>query len=491
MKYNRLFSSKVVLALIVGLSACGGGGGGTTDFTGGSGNGATSVTRGVITGFGSVFVNGIEYEIEGDTDVTLDGASGTEAGLEVGMVVTLEGTVNADGTTGTAARIVYSDELEGVVTATALSGGVGTLTVMGQVVTVSAETVFESEVGAIAALDNIAVGNIIEVSGHASSGGTIYATRIEVKRAAQDDSEIEVKGVISGLTDTTFQLGGLTVDFSALSADEMPEGVLADGLFVEVKSTTAYDGSGALIASEIELEDDGFRVREGEEGEDVEIDGMVTADFADDQFEINGQMVLIDGDTEFENGDAANLVAGTKAKVEAEYDDAGQLVASEIEFTEQAELGLEGTVEAVDTAASTLTVLGQTVTVTSSTIMLDESEDDERYFNLADISAANSDYVEIEGYIDEASGNFVATKLKRDSASNDASVEGVVVLDGATLTVAGVQVDLSGVSPPSDVVSGDVIEVEGSFIDGVLFAESVSIDDSDESDDGENDADDA
>lgn len=487
MKINRLFSSKAVLALVVGLSACGGGGGGSTGLANGAGNGATSITRGVITGFGSVFVNGIEYEIEGDTDVTLDGASGTEAGLEVGMVVTLEGTVNADGTTGSAASIVYSDDLEGVVTATALSGGVGTLTVMGQVVTVTAETVFESDVDAIAALDNIAVGNVIEVSGHASSSGTIYATRIEVKRAAQDDSEIEVKGVISGLTDTTFVLGGLTVDFSALTADALPEVALADGLFVEVKSTTAFDGSGALIASEIELEDDGFRGREGEEGEDVEIDGVVTADFADDQFEINGQIVLIDGDTEFENGDSTNLVAGAKAKVEAEYDDAGQLVASEIEFAEQAELGLEGTVEAVDTAASTLTVLGQTISVTSSTIMVDESADEERYFNLADISAADSDYVEIEGYIDEASGNFVATKLKRDAASNDVSVEGVAVLDGATLTVAGVQIDLAGVSPARDIVSGDVIEVEGTYSDGVLFAETVSIDDSGENDDEDED----
>lgn len=486
MKTSRLVSSKVVLALIVGLSACGGGGGSGTPSSGNTTDGTgAAITRGVITGFGSVFVNGIEYEIEGDTEVTLDGEAGAESGLEVGMVVTLQGTVNADGTTGTATSIVYADELEGVVTATALTGGIGTLTVMGQTVNVSAETVFESDVGAITTLDGIAVGNVVEVSGHASSSGTIYATRVEVKRAAQDGSEIEVKGVISGLTATTFQLGGLTVDFSALSADALPAVALADGLFVEVKSTTAFDGSGALIASEIELEDDGFRSHEGEEGEDVEIDGMVTADFAGNQFEINGRIVLIDDGTEFENGDSSSLVAGTKAKVEAQYDDAGQLVASEIEFAEQAELGLEGTVEAVDTAASTLTVLGQTIVVNSSTIMIDESADAERYFNLADISAANSDYVEIEGYLDAASGNLVATKLKRDSASSDAAVNGIATVDGATLTVAGVTIDLSGISTPPAIASGDVVEVEGVYSEGVLFADVVSVDDdgSDESDD--------
>lgn len=486
MKYSRLVSSKVVLALVVGLSACGGGGGsGTSTPDGGAGNTAAAITRGVITGFGSVFVNGVEYEIEGDTDVSLDGQAGSESGLEVGMVVTLQGTVNADGTTGIATSIVYADELEGIVTATALSGGLGSLTVMGQTVNVTAETVFDSEVDAITTLDGIAVGNVVEVSGHASSDGTIYATRVEVKRAAQDDSEIEVKGVISGLTATTFQLGGLTVDFSALSADALPEGVLADGLFVEVKSTTAFDGSGALIASEIELEDDGFRSHEGEEGEDVEIDGMVTADFAGNQFEINGRRVLIDDDTAFENGDSSNLLAGTKAKVEAEYDASGQLVATEIEFTEQAELGLEGTVEAVDAAASTLTVLGQTILVNNATIMIDESADAERYFNLADISAANSDYVEVEGYLDSASGHLVATKLKRDSVSSDAAVNGIAEVDGATITVAGVTVDLSGISPTPDIASGDEIEVEGVYNDGVLFADAVSLDNegNDDSDD--------
>src|SRR3569832_2097765 len=209
MKMHYYTLPATALAIGLALSACYSGGG-----SGAASAGNASTTQGVVTGFGSVFVNGIEYEVAGDTDIQLDGERATESALQVGMLVTLNGTVNPDGKTGTAHSIKFADQMKGVVDTNHIAAnGVGTITVMGQTVTVTAETVFESKVAGIISPDLIQAGNIVEVSGYASSGGAITATRIEVKAAAQTAGrEIEVKGIVSNLTATTFTLGALTVD---------------------------------------------------------------------------------------------------------------------------------------------------------------------------------------------------------------------------------------------------------------------------------------
>ncbi len=65
----------------LGVAACGGDSGGGTATPVGS-----SSTVGVLTGFGSVFVNGVEFETSG-ADISVDGTSASENELEVGMVV--------------------------------------------------------------------------------------------------------------------------------------------------------------------------------------------------------------------------------------------------------------------------------------------------------------------------------------------------------------------------------------------------------------------
>ena len=139
LKYSTI---SIAIAGIIGLSGCGGGGGSS------SGTGSVT-TSGVITGFGSVYVNGVEYETDGSSFSLDDGDDGIESEdeLEVGMVVTLTGTLNADGVTGTATHIEYDDELEGIVSASNVSNGIGTLVTMGQTVNVDADTEFENDEG--------------------------------------------------------------------------------------------------------------------------------------------------------------------------------------------------------------------------------------------------------------------------------------------------------------------------------------------------------
>ena len=77
--------------------------------------GSGYVSSGTVTGFGSVYVNGVKFE----TDTTVfdidDSGSGSQDDLAIGMVVTVNGTVNDDGVTGTADSISFDDQLQGPV----------------------------------------------------------------------------------------------------------------------------------------------------------------------------------------------------------------------------------------------------------------------------------------------------------------------------------------------------------------------------------------
>ena len=113
--YICLYISIVSLMAV----ACGGGGGGTVA---GGGIGGTGITSGTVTGFGSVYVNGVEYFLENtrldiDDDLYEEAVSedyNLENVLDIDMVVTLAWEKNADGSF-TASSIEFDEDVEGPV----------------------------------------------------------------------------------------------------------------------------------------------------------------------------------------------------------------------------------------------------------------------------------------------------------------------------------------------------------------------------------------
>lgn len=463
------FQRKSIVLAVFGALAVAGCGGGSSSSTG-STTGAGVKHTGVITGFGSVFVNGVEYET-GSSSVTLDGVVGKDSNLKIGMVVTVEGSVNKDGLHGTASSINYADELEGIVTAATIAAdGTGTLTVMGQIVKIDAATVFESKVTSITTIGAVAAGNIVEISGYSLSTDTILATRVEVKKAALEaGDEIEVKGVIAGLDTTakTFMLGSLMVHYG----DAKVEHALADGLYVEVKSITA-PVNGMLTASKVEVEGDGKKGVDGKSGDEFELEGVVSSvNSAKTEFVLDGQTVLVDSGTAFKNGSVDGIVVNAKLEVEGALNADGKLVADEIKFRHESSIEIEAGLDAVDATAGTVTVMGQTVIVNTLTIMIDKVGDVTVHdFSLSKLAVGNL----VKLHIAVESGKLVATKLERDDhvASTDVTLEGpVTAISGTTqVTIAGIKVELSAFLNMTTVQVGDKLEITGEFANGVLTA---------------------
>ncbi len=322
-----------MLVLVLPLSvlvACSSGGGI-------GGTGATGVTVGPITGFGSIVVNDVHMDISNAT-VNLEGVPGDPSdpnfGLKLGMVVVVRGEFSPDGLTGVAGSVEYEDNLEGPVDSVDVAGN--QLTVLGHTVVVNASTVFDG----FSVLDDLTQGNMVEVSGLVDASGTIVATRIERKGFTFSDvGELEIKGTIRNLDTTlkTFEIGApttpLLVQYTGASLDleNSPNGVLEEGLFVQVESQQPPAGA-TVLASEIEVKSP-LSDSLGEEGNHVEIEGFV-AEFSvlDQPFRVNGYPVRTTSTTLYEHGLPGDIANDVRLKVEGLLDADGVLVAVKVEF---------------------------------------------------------------------------------------------------------------------------------------------------------------
>ncbi len=386
--------------LLASLTSCGVGGGTVAE----GGIGGTGISMGRITAFGSVFVNGVEYDTS-SAKITADGQEVSEAGLGLGMVLEVRGAVNADGVTGKADQMTYTDALEGIVNGNDVNGS-ASLTVMGQTVTVDTDTVFEPGASGITVLGSIPVNAVVEVSGFPVGSGVIHATRVEVKQTAWNGQEIELKGVVHARTPTTFQIGNQVIDWS--QAASLPDGAPQDGWNVEVKSTRGFDTAGVLIASRI-AKKGVVRLDAGAEGSRVELEGVVTTGLLSDIVEVNGQAVRITPETRYHNGASNRLTVGAEVEVKGRITK-GELTAEEIEFKfgESSRQKIEGAVTSKDNNAKTVTLEGQTIHFTSTTLYEDE-RDNNRFFGFADIDIGD----QLEIVVGQSGNTLTAIKVER------------------------------------------------------------------------------
>jgi len=296
------------------LTSCGPG----SQVAGIEGTGAPSpvTASGRVTGFGSIFVNGVEFTTTG-AQIQIDGQPGAESQLAIGEVVTVRGTLNPNNTTGTAAQVTFLGNVLGPVAQVDVT--TDTFVALGQTVLVTANTVFDPNI-APQQISGIKTGDSYEVSGFPDSSGQIVASRIQV---AATGSALRVEGAMQGLNASTtiFQINALTIDYSAATV----HGTLANGSLVDVEGSS-LNASGALSATTVTV----LPPSGGVPGSRGEVEGIITSFNSVSDFTVNGVHVTTNSNTLFQlNGIA--LGVDVRVEVEGSYDSSGTLVATSVE----------------------------------------------------------------------------------------------------------------------------------------------------------------
>lgn len=215
------------------LASCGGGVG-----TGGTG----SFGSAPVSGYGSIFVGGVEFDDSRATVLDDDGVPLPADGRQVrlGMIAEVEGGSVTDGPTGpvaVASTVHLARLVVGPVAAVDSAGR--TLTVLGQTLQINGSTVFDAALhGGLAGLH---AGDAVSVHALADAAGHPVATRIEPAAPGQ---AWRLRGFVAALNPQAkrFAIGSATLDYSA--AVDVPAD-LAEQRFVQVGLAGA-DAAGVL-----------------------------------------------------------------------------------------------------------------------------------------------------------------------------------------------------------------------------------------------------
>ena len=485
----RFKQSLLVLAISGALTACGGsssdspndntsGGGNNTD-DGTATTTTTVVSEGVITGFGSVYVNGQRYRSENAEIAVGNSPAADEAQLKVGMVVTVAASASDNGEDPDAQQIRYEEHLQGPVSF--IDREAEQIEVLGQTILFDDLTEFDET-----DIETLSVGDFIEVSGYINDEGNFYATLVELET---EETEIKLKGEIANLDvdAQTFSLAELTIDYSAAEYEDMTADDLADGLFVKVEGDDFDGDTLTLTASSIENKEDNDIDNDAEE---VTIAGIVKDyDSESGVFSVNRYEFTLNDDTEFDDGSLDTLANGVIVKVEGRFE-SEQLIAEEIEFkATDARSKTEGQVTDLNADNETFVIDNTTFSVTPETQYEDESGLDERSFTFDDIAV--NDWLKVISRQDDQ-GNTIALKVKRiDQEDREGEVKGRVSdVSAEGMTIANVAVgfnentefegedDSISIERFIELVQSNpavIVEVEGEYDGDTLIAAEVEV----------------
>lgn len=490
MSASLLLRSGAALLAALGLAACGGSGG-----SGGSEESmnpppSTSVNKSVvgpISGFGSVYVNGVRFNTTGASYTVDDSSAMSDSALAVGMVVKIDGAVNADGVTGSAFSISYDDELEGRIedlSSDADDPSIKIFTILNTLVQVSkTRTNFDGEDDDNYSFESLMNGDNVEVSGE-YNGDILIASYVEKQEL--DDDDFEVKGTVTDYDNADqFVLNlrnGNVLNVTLAPGALIPSVGIANGQYVEIEGTipdpAAFPDS--VLATKVELEDDDGL----DDGDTVEIEGVLNYQQASESWSIRDVPLAFLETTSFQPASLRDRIVDTSAaglivEVEGNYLD-GVLQVDTIELEED-DLEFKADASVLSSTGPRDGILRLTfgaatgtidVVISAKTLFLDDDA-----MNPVDLSSINGPTkVEIEARRSD-DGTIIASFLKLEDDTGFEIEAQVDAITDVSITVLGVtfNIDETTVFEDGLPVPGDMVEIEDENGDG--FADSVEIDD--------------
>lgn len=423
-KIPSLRGKAPIILVCILLNACG-----SDSLQLANGIGGTGISVGRLTGFGSMYVNGVKFNTDNATFIRDGVGSKSQGDFSTGEIVRINGTIDSNKTTGTANEVIFTDLLEGVVTSVA-SGK--SIEVLGQKVNTNSLTVLHG----FNKLSDLKLDNVLEVSGF-SVNNQILASSIKlISETYVTGSSLELEGFISNLDSSaqTFSINNISIDYSMADFMGVNSAALANDQYVTVSAEENIN-NGTLSALLITLNDD-----ELEEDIYYEIEGFVTQFTSSSSFELDGVSVLTSPSTTYINGAAADISSDSHLIITGSVNAQNVLFAESIKILNvEDEVLLEANIESIDLQNQTISVLGQSVRIDSFTLISDETVEDNYSIALADFLVGDSVFVSGRN----VEGVFLADRLSLISAITSSYLSGTAsAIDRnlSELTLFGVQV---------------------------------------------------
>jgi Domain of unknown function (DUF5666) len=378
-------AAAMALGLAIVIAACSGGGADV----GSGGTGAFSVSaysEGTITGFGSVFVNGLRYD---DTSASVSDEDGprSRSDLKLGMVVAVNGNVDSNDL-ASASGIRYDSALLGPVAL--VNAGAKTFTIIGQTVNIDASTVFDASLAQ--GFNSVQKDQLLEVHGFLNAAtNTVQATLVERKSST---SKYKIGGLVKNLQTSarTLQIGTETLSYGDINL-----GAVKDGSFIKLRLEPRIpNGTSSWTITGYNTDS-----RSTQSQERAEVEGLVTQINSPTQFVV-ANMVVNTANASFPNG-AATVAVGNRVQAKGKLVN-GVLEAKEVKAESKGskDIELRGAISNVDTTAKTFVLRGLTVSFA----------DPVDYDKGTQSNLVNGAQVEVKGQSSTSSATLRATRIK-------------------------------------------------------------------------------
>ncbi|MCK5812805.1 MAG: hypothetical protein KAH03_01045 [Cocleimonas sp.] len=350
-----------------GVTLAEGGIGGSGVVLAEGGIGGSGVVMGNITGFGSVYVNGVKYDTT-NTQFYRDGKLATQDEFSLGENIEVTGSVDGLTGTGVADTISYDSDIKGVVTVVSTDNQ--SIRIMGQDIITTPLTVLNG----FEQLQDLIIDNYVEVSGSRDSAGILVASSIKLISSSfiDNSSSIAIEGEITRINEDLKMIlvQDTIVDYSAVVSLDSTENDPKVGEYVEIESALNYINDKIVIASAVNPEKS---YQHFEADTLLAVKGLVT-DFdmsSPFSFRVAGQPVLITPKSRLLEGGWGDVFLDVVLSVEGLVNEAGELVASTIIISPLVKEALLGVIESVD--GNKIRLQGRDIIINRATLLLDHS----------------------------------------------------------------------------------------------------------------------
>ena len=436
--FSQLVIKIHLILLLIFLSACN-----SSSLQVSDGLGGTGVTMGRVTAFGSIYVNGIKFNTDNATFMRNGIRFENQDDFNTGEIVKIIGIRDENRKTGIATEVVFSNILEGTVTAIASKN---IIEIMGQKITTDKLTVFHG----FELLSDLALNNQVEVSGFVTKTGIIATSIKLISEQFIAGANLKLEGYISdlNLSAQTFKLNQLKIDYSLAEFKQMTLAELKEGLYLIINTQQEIQNN-TLQASSIAPFNETL-----EAGVYYEIEGYVTEPDALSNFAINLDIAPpASSEASFDSNVANGLIMNSHIIIRGTVNQKNILEAKEVKILDNnlgnnglnnshSDITLEANIESIDVINSRIVLLDKSITINNFTLFSDDTQQSVTTLNLQQFVVGETVLI-IAHYAD---GKLIADRLSKIASTGSVLFSGLIDQvnpEAQTLSVFGKNISVN------------------------------------------------